>query len=60
MQLQVSKAHCRVPASGGSAKRKTREREGEVVADLDAIVCDFRLLGEGLVKTVKLNRENTV
>ena len=53
--MQVLKAHCRVPVRG-SSKVKSHGREGEVVADLDAIICDFQLLGEGLVKTVEVRQ----
>lgn len=47
---QVAKAHCRVPVGDGAREKG----QGEVVVDVDAIVNDFQLLGEGLVKEVQV------
>lgn len=53
----MSKAHCRVPVGSSGAKVKGHRREGEVVVDLDAIMYDFQLMGEGLVKTVQVKQK---
>ena len=47
--FQVGKVHCRVPVEGGRR---------EVRTDLEAILADFQLMGEGLVKSVELLAPN--
>ena len=50
--MQVGKAHCKVPVGKkrGSSRKK---RVAEVVPDMEAIVADFHLLGEGLVRSIE-------
>ncbi len=42
----MGKAHCKVPGA-----KKSRNL---VVSDVDAIIADFQLMGEGLVKNVEM------
>ena len=51
--LQIPSAHGRIPVANGG-RQKVRKTSGEIVLDVDAIVSDFQLLGEGLVKTVQI------
>jgi hypothetical protein len=42
----VGKAHCKVLTKGKGS--------GTVTVDLEAVVADFQLMGEGLVKNIEL------
>lgn len=44
MFAQVGKAHCKV---------RTGSKGGQVMADVEAILADFQLMGEGLVKNIE-------
>ncbi len=48
--MQISKAGGRVPVTSGARKCKAQE---EIVLDVEAMINDFQLLGDGLVKSVQ-------
>ena len=59
--LQVMQAHCRVldkeegVSKAGASKKAGRSGAGCVlVPDVDTILADFQLMGEGLVKRVEV------
>ena len=58
--LQVMQAHCRVldkeegVSKAGASKKAGRSGAGVLVPDVEAILADFQLMGEGLVKRVEV------
>ena len=54
LTFQVSQAHCRVVEVQITGKKKKSKGRPALVPDCDAILADFQILGEGLVKRVEV------
>lgn len=53
--FKVSHAHCRIPVEGGwKGAKKQKTAASVLVPDVKAILADFQLLGQGLVKSVEV------
>jgi len=52
LSSKIPSARGRIPVAKG-ARSKGRKNQ-EVVLDVNAIISDFQLLGEGLVKTIQI------
>lgn len=58
---QVGKAHCRIPQSDGDRDEGTSQHKKRkmrvMVPDVEAILGDMRIMGEGLVRELEVLKQ---